>query len=92
MDSSLRYAPFSMTEQRHSERSEESSAMRMLHLRFVQQDRVGTGEGHRLRQNEVSLPGSLFFLQEHLFGVRFMKTRDQNFERAYANRPAIFAS
>ncbi len=75
MDASLRYASFSMTEQRHSERSEESSAMRMLHLRFVQQDRVGTGEGHRLRQNEVNLPGSLFFLQEHLFGVRFMENK-----------------
>ena len=47
-------------------------------MHFVQHERVGAGEGHHLRQNEVSLPGSLSFLQEHLFGVRFMKTRDQN--------------
>ncbi len=36
MDASLRYAPFSMTRQCHSERSEESSAMRILH--FVERD------------------------------------------------------
>ncbi len=39
VDASLRYAPFSMTDRWHPERSEESSAMWML--RFAQHDKRG---------------------------------------------------